>query len=153
MKFYDRFIKVRKREIVSVIKIIVKGDKAMPEVKGNMKKLHCFNTRSPHMRAALLAVLIISTFSLAAGCSPLWEPSDTEALGLVKSYFLYTRRGKAVDIEITARGKFIRECKCYPIEFQIREPEKEAYKKTFYFFKNQAGNVEVRAYMNEAKGQ
>lgn len=122
----------------------------MPVVKETTKNMHCFGIRSLHMRGPLLALLIISVFLLSAGCAPGWEPSDIEAVGLVKSYFLYTHKGKSVDAEITVRGKYDRDCKCFPIEFKMTESEKGTYKKTFYFFRNQTGNVEVREYMDDA---
>ena len=124
----------------------------MTEVKGTTKDMHFFNIRILHKRGPLLVLLVTGIFLLAAGCSPNWEPSDIQALDLVKSYFLYTHRGKTVDAEITDRGKYNRDCKCFPIEFKMVERGKGTYKKTYYFFRNQTGSVEVREYMNERGG-
>jgi hypothetical protein len=74
----------------------------------------------------------------------MWEPSDSEANYLVENYYLFTRAGKEIDAEIIERGEFIRQCKCFPIKFRIMGQKQESFEKTFYFFKNQTGIVEVR---------
>ena len=86
----------------------------------------------------------MTAFLLFTGCS--WEPSDRDAVNLVESYYLFSYGGKKVDVEIIGRGEYIRKYKCYPIKCRISTPGRGSYEKTFYFFKNEAGNVEVREY-------
>jgi hypothetical protein len=79
-------------------------------------------------------------------CSSVWEPSDSEAVHLIENFYLFSRAGKEVDAEIIERGKFIRECKCFPVKFRIMSQKQESFEKTFYFLKNENGIVEVREY-------
>ena len=97
------------------------------------------------MRRSLYSLLLM-TLILLSGCSSFWEPSDSEAVRLVESYYLFFHRGKKVDVEIVGRGEYAGECKCYPIKFRIISLKQGGYEKTFYFFKNEAGTVEVREY-------
>ena len=98
------------------------------------------------MRRPLYSLLLI-TLILLSGCSFLWEPSDSEAVRLVESHYLFSHIGKKVDVEIVGRGEYSRECKCYPVKFRIISLKQQgSYEKTFYFFKNEAGTVEVREY-------
>ncbi len=101
-------------------------------------------------RASYLCSIIIA-LSFMSACSSLWEPSDSEALHLVENYYLFSRAGKEIDAEIIERGKFISECKCYPVKFKIMITKKESFKKTFYFFKNETGIVEVSEYISVLK--
>ncbi len=97
------------------------------------------------MRRSLYSLLLM-TFIVLSGCSSFWEPTDREAVRLVENYYLFSHRGKKVDVEIMGRAEYVRECKCYPIKFRIISLEQGSYEKTFYFFKNEAGKVEVREY-------
>lgn len=97
------------------------------------------------MRTSLYSLLLM-TLILLSGCSSFWEPSDREAVRLAESYYLYSHGGKKVDVEIIGRGEYVRKCKCYPIKFRIISLKHGSYEKTLYFFKNEAGTVEVREY-------
>ena len=110
--------------------------------QGGLKK----GGRNVKKSAPLLASIIVISFLTA--CSSMWEPSETEAVNLVENYYLFYRAGKEVDPEIIERGKFIRECKCFPIKFRIMSNQQENFEKTFYFFKNSAGIVEVSEYQS-----
>lgn len=96
-----------------------------------------------NMQAALYVVIPLL---LISGCIA-WEPSEPEAVYLVENFYLFSRGGKAVDVEIVSRGDYIGKCKCYPITFKISIPDKPAFDKTFYFFKNESGIVEIREHM------
>ena len=90
--------------------------------------------------SAAVALLLIT------GCAE-WEPNEAEAVYLVESYYLFSRGGKEVDAEILSRGKYIRKCKCYPVKFKVFFSSDNKFIKTFYFFKNEAGNVEIRDHL------
>jgi hypothetical protein len=96
-------------------------------------------------RLAVSCLLISIAFSLNVGCTS-WSPSDDEAVRLVKDYYLFFYSGKEVDVKILRRGKYIKEDKCYPVEFRIRPPGQEGFRKTFYFFRNEQGSVEIREF-------
>lgn len=96
-------------------------------------------------RSACLFAAIIALFFIMA-CSSVWEPSDSEAVRLIENYYLFSRAGKEIDAEIIARREFISECKCFPIKFRIMSSTQESFEKTFYFFRNEAGTVEVSDY-------
>ncbi|MBI5407961.1 MAG: hypothetical protein HZA14_01185 [Nitrospirae bacterium] len=100
-------------------------------------------------KAAKLTTII---FLLCAVSSCSWAPSDEEAVNLVKSYYLYYYEGKEVEARVMIRGKYFKECECYPIEFQITMPGRESFKKVFYFFKNEYGAVDVSEFMPKEKG-
>ena len=57
-----------------------------------------------------------------------------------------SRAGKEIDAEIIERGEFTGECKCFPVKFRIKSKKQESFEKTLYFFKNEAGSVEVSEY-------
>lgn len=82
---------------------------------------------------------------LTAGCTS-WSPSDDEAVRLVKDYYLFYYGGKEVNVKIIRRGEYIKENKCYPVEFLIAPPEQKGYSKTFYFFRNEQGRVAIREF-------
>jgi hypothetical protein len=79
-----------------------------------------------------------------AGCSASWSPSDEEAVRLVKGHYLFYRGGKEINAEIIYRGEYIKECKCYPVKLKITDPKNRSYERTFYFFRNESGKVDVR---------
>ncbi len=95
------------------------------------------------MRGSKGLLLIINVVLICSGCQFLWEPSDTEAENLVESYYLFYQSGKEVDAEIIAREKFKRACNCFPIKFRISVPDRTDFNRTFFFFKNETGQIEV----------
>lgn len=97
------------------------------------------------LRNAASYLLIIIIFSLNSGCSTR-APSDEEAARLVKEYYLFFYSGKQVEVKITHRGEFIKENKCYPIEFIITPSGQKGFKKTFYFFRNEDEKVGIREF-------
>lgn len=102
--------------------------------------------RKDKMQRQVVSCLLISiVFSLNVGCAE-WSPSDDEAVRLVKEYYLFFYSGKEVEVKVIRRGSYIKENKCYPIEFLIVAPDHEGFKKIFYFFKNEQGNVAIREF-------
>ena len=97
------------------------------------------------LRNAASYLLIIIIFSLNSGCST-QAPSDEEAARLVKEYYLFFSSGKQVEVEITHRGEFIEENKCYPIEFMVTPSGQEGFKKTFFFFIKENKKLEIREF-------
>ncbi len=79
-------------------------------------------------------------------CSSVWEPSDSEAVDLIKNYYLFSKSGKEINAEIVERSKFGGECECFPIKFKITSNKHGSFEKTFYFSKNETGSVEVSEY-------
>ncbi len=79
------------------------------------------------------------------GCLATMEPSDAEAVKLLKNYYSYYEE-KGVDVTIMNRGSQLEECKCTPIEFLITHSEKDINKKTFYFFKNAKGDYVIKKF-------
>jgi len=96
-------------------------------------------------RQVVICLLILIVISLNAGCTA-WSPSDDEAVRLVKGYYLFFYSGKEVEVKIIHRGKYIKEDKCFPVEFLILPPGQESFKKTFYFFRDEQGSVAVREF-------
>lgn len=96
-------------------------------------------------KRTLCFALIIIVLSLSSSCTT-GAPSDDEAIRLVKRFYLYYFEGKKVDAKIIRRGTYIKEYKCYPIEFLISAHKQESSKKTFYFFKNKYGKADIRKF-------
>ncbi|MBI4847364.1 MAG: hypothetical protein HY808_02125 [Nitrospirae bacterium] len=96
-------------------------------------------------------VAIIFLLCIVYSCS--WSPSDDEAVELVKNYYLFYYEGKQADAVILLRGGHIKECDCYSILFQITLPERESFKKTFYFYKSEYGKVEVSEFQPKASSR
>ena len=88
---------------------------------------------------------------LFMGCDAFWKPSDKEVLELVRIYYSFTRRGIVENAEILERGKFVKECKCYPIKFQITLQDSSSFKKIFYFFKNEEGKVDISEFQYDLR--
>ncbi|MHA2128243.1 MAG: hypothetical protein ACW99E_23350 [Promethearchaeota archaeon] len=82
-------------------------------------------------------------FSL--GCS--WMISDEDAVQLVHDYFLFNHGGEKVKASVAERGEYIESCKCYPMKFKIIFEGRRNNNKTFYFYKNEAGQIDVKRYM------
>lgn len=96
-------------------------------------------------KPAVSSLLIVIILSLNLGCTA-WAPSDDDADRLVKEYYLFFYGGKAVEVKILRRGEYIKENKCYPIEFLILPEGQAGFRKTFYFFKNEQGEAAIREY-------
>lgn len=97
----------------------------------------------PNIKKSVYILLSITMLMLPAGCHVFWEPSDKEALNIVRVHYFFTGKGKVVKAEIIERGDFIKECKCYPIKFQITLQDERSFQKTFYFFKNEMGEINM----------
>ena len=96
-------------------------------------------------KLAVTSLLIAIVLSLNLGCTA-WSPSDDEAVRLVKEYYLFFYSGKEVEVKVIRREKYIKDNKCYPVEFLIVPQDHEGFKKTFYFFKNEQGRVAIREF-------
>jgi len=90
-------------------------------------------------------LLVIIIFALGQGCST-WSPTDEEAVRLVKDYYLFDQSGREVEAKLIRRGEYIKENKCYPIEFLIVPADKRSFRKTFYIFKDENGKAAVREF-------
>jgi hypothetical protein len=77
-------------------------------------------------------------------------PSDTKAASIVEDYYLFAYGGKQVEAEVVERGKFIKECKCYPIKFKIMFLNRKDNNKTFYFYKSRSGEVKISEYLPQS---
>lgn len=95
-------------------------------------------------KKTLNILLIFGIFFAFSACSLSWEPSDEEAIRLVKKLYMFSYEGKRVDATIILRKEYIPDCECYPIVFEITDSEQRRYRKTFYFFKNEFGEIDVR---------
>ena len=96
-------------------------------------------------RRSIFVLLITIVLSLSSSCTT-GAPSDEEAVRLVEDFYLYYHEGKLVNAKIIRRKEYIKEYKCYPVEFLISSPEQESFNKNFYFFKNKSGKVAVREF-------
>lgn len=90
-------------------------------------------------------LLIAIVLSLNLGCTT-WSPSDDEAVRFVRDYYLFYYSGKEVEVKIIRRGEYIKENKCYPVEFMIIPQDQAGFRKTFYFFKNEQGETAIREF-------
>ena len=97
-------------------------------------------------REVYFMIIMTGLVILYAGCSASWLPSDKDAVKMVKGYYLFYRGGEDINAEVVSRGEYIKECKCYPVKFKVLVSERNSYEKTFYFFKNQSGRVDIREY-------
>ena len=118
----------------------------MNKISHVLKDQGYLNKNSRNVKRSICLFPVISALFFIMACSSMWAPSDSEAVHLVENYYLFSRAGKEIDAEIIARGGFISECKCFPIKFRIMSSTQESFEKTFYFFKNEAGTVEVSEY-------
>ena len=89
-------------------------------------------------------VLLICALPAYWGCTFSDTVSDSEAVKLVKSFYLFSRDGREVEARVMHRGKYADDCSCYPITFEIRSKGRKNVSKTFYFFKDQSGTLDVR---------
>ena len=100
----------------------------------------------------ILRSILLTTFIMLflTACLSTSAPSDEQAVKLLRDYFsFYDNRG--VDAKITKRGGFIKECNCYPIEFQLVDSKNNKDKMTFYFYKNESGSIEIKKYKIDVK--
>ncbi len=118
----------------------------MNKISQVLKDQRYLNKDSRNMKRSACLFSIIIALSLTTACSSMWEPSDSEAIHLIENYYLFSKAGKEIDAEIIVRGEFIRKCKCFPVKFKIMTVKQESFEKTFYFFKNESGTVEVSEY-------
>jgi len=95
----------------------------------------------------LCVVAMILALLFFIGCVPSWNPSDKQAAKLVRSYYLFNDSGEAVQATVAKRGEFIEECECFPIKFKITFSNRKINNKTFYFYKNTAGNVAIKEFI------
>ncbi|MBL7031719.1 MAG: hypothetical protein ISR97_00865 [Nitrospira sp.] len=95
----------------------------------------------------ILSVLaMISIFLFYIGCAPTWGPSDNEAIQFVRDHYLFYANGEAVQATVASRGEYIEKRGCYPITFEIISSSGRKSTKTFYFYKNESGKVEMREF-------
>src|SRR4030043_852563 len=104
-----------------------------------------FATHMPTVNCIYWVNLILAvSLILAIGCSKFWSPSNKEAEELVRKYYVTFEWGKKVNAEILHRGDYIKEYKCYPVEFIVTDLETgKSIEKTFYFFKNEFNEIEI----------
>jgi hypothetical protein len=95
----------------------------------------------------LYLLLVIPVFLLYTGCSSSWLPSDEKAVTLVKNHYLFFYGGKEVEAEVIERGKFLKECNCYPVKFNIFFSNQRKNSKIFYFHRDTYGKVTVRKFI------
>ncbi|MEN8263743.1 MAG: hypothetical protein ABFR82_09795 [Nitrospirota bacterium] len=97
-------------------------------------------------REVYFMIIMTGILILYAGCSASWSPSDQDAVKMLKEHYLFYRGGEEINAEVVSRAEYIKECKCYPVKFKVLVSENNSYEKTFYFFKNQSGGVDIRKY-------
>ncbi len=97
-------------------------------------------------REVYLMIIMTGILILYAGCSASWSPSDQDAVKMLKEHYLFYRGGEEINAEVVSRAEYIKECKCFPVKFKVFVSENNSYEKTFYFFKNQSGGVDIRKY-------
>ena len=118
-------------------------------MKGNRQVSRTISNRGKVKELCILIMTFILLFCV--GCVPTWTPSDKEAAKLVREHYLFYDNGESVQATIVKRGEIIGECDCYPIIFKIVSSSGRKNNKTFYFYKNESGNVEVNEFMKRMK--
>jgi hypothetical protein len=96
----------------------------------------------------LYHVLLVCTLLVFAGCNSSYTFSDSEAVKLVKSYYLFYHQGREVEARVMHRGEYIEDCECYPLTFEIRSKGRSNVSKAFYFFRDKSGTLDIREYRN-----
>jgi hypothetical protein len=94
------------------------------------------------IKKSVMSTVLI--FLLVASCFSTIVPSDKKAVKLLKEYYSFYEE-KEINAKIVNRGKFIKDCKCYPIEFFI-DSDSGNNKRTFYFHKNGSGTIEIKKF-------
>ncbi len=97
-------------------------------------------------REVYFMIIMTGILILYAGCSASWAPSDQDAVKMLKEHYLFYRGGEEINAEVVSRAEYVKECKCFPVKFKVLVSENNSYEKTFYFFKNQSGRVDIRKY-------
>lgn len=90
--------------------------------------------------------IAIISLTMLVRCSTFSQPSDPEAITLVKNYYLYFHGRQTIDAKILKRRAYNKECACYPVEFELISSNHNSFLKTFYFFENEFGDVDIREY-------
>ncbi len=112
-----------------------------------LKDLSCIVEKILNLKREVYFMIIMTGMViLYAGCSASWSPSDQDAVKMVKEHYLFYRGGEEINAEVVSRDEYIKECKCYPVKFKVLVSENNSYEKTFYFFKNKSGGVDIRKY-------
>jgi hypothetical protein len=91
-------------------------------------------------------VLLVCALLVYAGCNSSYTFSDSESVKLVKNYYLFYHEGREVEARVMHRGEYMEDCECYPLTFEIRSKGRQRISKTFYFFRDQAGKMDIRVY-------
>jgi len=94
-----------------------------------------------------LTVIVLFFF---VSCYSDGAPSNKEAVKILKDYYSFYEN-KGISAKIINRGEFAKDCNCIPIEFDISYSHNGNYKKTFYFYKNNAGSFEIKKFKHEIK--
>lgn len=114
-------------------------------MKGIKQAWKIISNWKTNKQLCVLATIFI--FFLYVGCAPSWIPSDNNANALVRAQYLFFGNGEAVQTTVEKRGEYIKECKCYPIKFIITFSNGRINTKTFYFYKNESGNVALKEFV------
>ena len=91
----------------------------------------------------LIAIFILF---ILIGCSSFSSLDDKELVKIAKSYYSFYYSDHSIEMAVVKRGKFNKECDCYPVQFIISRPRQGSTKRTLYFFKNDSGTFEVREF-------
>ena len=94
----------------------------------------------------LFVLTTILLFILFVGCAPTWSPSDNEAIKIVRDHYLFFANGEEVQATVASRGEYIEKRGCYPITFEIISSSGRKNTRTFYFYKNESGKVEMKEF-------
>jgi hypothetical protein len=96
-------------------------------------------------RRSYTLIILTAGLLIITGCFQTWGPSDDEAVSLLTDYYSFYEE-KGVEAEVVKRGEYIKECACYPIEFEISDARHGSYRKTFYFYKNTDGSTGIKKF-------
>ena len=95
----------------------------------------------------VLTLTLTFIFLFYVGCAPSWIPTDKSAVELVRDYYLFFAEGETVQATVAKRGEYIKDCSCYPIQFKITSSSARTNFKTFFFYKNTAGDIAVKEFV------
>lgn len=94
----------------------------------------------------LMALSLLTAFT---ACSPMWSPSDQEAVKLLKDHYSFYNNGESIEAEVIERDEYNEECECYPVRFKIAYESGRDNHKTFYIYKNDYGNATIRRFFGK----